>query len=70
MCPAAESDSSLLHARMIGGLIVGAATTSCAAPGLRVVDASIFPEIPGTFIAMPTFMISEKAADVILEANE
>jgi choline dehydrogenase len=37
---------------------------------LRVVDASIFPEIPGTFIAMPTFMVSEKAADVILEANE
>jgi choline dehydrogenase len=33
---------------------------------LRVVDASVFPEIPGTFIALPTFMMSEKAADVIL----
>lgn len=35
--------------------------------GLRVVDASVFPEIPGTFIALPTFMLSEKAADTILE---
>ncbi len=35
--------------------------------GLRVVDASVFPEIPGFFIVTPVFMISEKAADVILE---
>ncbi|MCG8424041.1 MAG: GMC family oxidoreductase N-terminal domain-containing protein [Proteobacteria bacterium] len=35
--------------------------------GLRVVDASVFPEIPGFFIAAPIYMISEKAADVILE---
>ena len=35
--------------------------------GLRVVDASVFPAIPGTFIAVPTYMISEKAADVILQ---
>jgi choline dehydrogenase len=34
--------------------------------GLRVVDASVFPDIPGTFIALPTYMISEKAADTIL----
>jgi len=34
---------------------------------LRVVDASVFPEIPGFFIVTPVFMISEKAADVILE---
>ena len=34
---------------------------------LRVVDASVFPEIPGTFLALPTFMIAERAADVILE---
>lgn len=33
--------------------------------GLRVVDASVFPKIPGFFVVMPTFMISEKAADVI-----
>ncbi len=36
--------------------------------GLRVVDASVFPEIPGTFIALPTYMIAEKAADAILGA--
>ena len=34
--------------------------------GLRVVDASVFPEIPGYFIAAPTFMVSEKAADTLL----
>jgi len=33
--------------------------------GLRVVDASVFPEIPGFFIALPIMMVSEKAADVI-----
>jgi len=34
--------------------------------GLRVVDASVFPKIPGTYIVLPIYMISEKAADVIL----
>jgi choline dehydrogenase len=34
---------------------------------LRVVDASVFPYIPGFFIITPTYMISEKASDVILE---
>jgi choline dehydrogenase len=33
---------------------------------LRVVDASTFPRIPGFFIAVPVYMISEKASDVIL----
>lgn len=35
---------------------------------LRVVDASVFPKIPGFYIAVPIYMISEKAADVILAA--
>jgi len=35
--------------------------------GLRVVDASVFPRIPGFFIVTPVYMISEKASDVILE---
>ncbi|MCC9600412.1 GMC family oxidoreductase N-terminal domain-containing protein [Stieleria sp. JC731] len=35
--------------------------------GLRVVDASIFPKIPGYFIVSNIYMASEKAADVILE---
>jgi choline dehydrogenase len=34
--------------------------------GLRVVDASVFPDIPGFFIVTPIYMISEKASDVIL----
>ena len=33
---------------------------------LRIVDASIFPRIPGTFIAVPIYMIAEKASDVII----
>ena len=34
--------------------------------GLRVVDASVFPRIPGFFVVTPVYMISEKASDVIL----
>jgi choline dehydrogenase len=34
--------------------------------GLRVVDASSFPRTPGAFPVIPTFMISLKAAEVIL----
>ncbi|WP_406723608.1 GMC family oxidoreductase [Streptomyces sp. GD-15H] len=33
---------------------------------LRIVDASVFPRIPGFFVAAPIYMISEKASDVIL----
>ena len=35
---------------------------------LRIVDASVFPRIPGFFIASSVYMIGEKAADVILAA--
>jgi choline dehydrogenase-like flavoprotein len=34
--------------------------------GLRVADASVFPRIPGYFIACAVYMIGEKAADMIL----
>ncbi|MEO7177261.1 MAG: GMC oxidoreductase [Allosphingosinicella sp.] len=34
--------------------------------GLRIVDASIFPRIPGLYIVLPIYMIAEKASDVIL----
>lgn len=35
--------------------------------GLRVVDASVFPRIPGFFIVSAIYMIAEKAAGVILK---
>jgi choline dehydrogenase len=35
--------------------------------GLRVVDASVFPRVPGGFPILPTFMVGEKASGIILE---
>jgi choline dehydrogenase-like flavoprotein len=35
--------------------------------GLRIVDACVFPKIPGYFILAPIFMISEKAADTLIQ---
>ncbi|KAI0478107.1 choline dehydrogenase [Xylaria cf. heliscus] len=37
--------------------------------GLRVVDASVFPKIPGTFISLPILLIAEKASEVILSGK-
>ncbi|KFY68954.1 hypothetical protein V496_00653 [Pseudogymnoascus sp. VKM F-4515 (FW-2607)] len=34
--------------------------------GLRVVDASVYPRIPGTFTLLSTYIVGEKAADIIL----
>ena len=34
---------------------------------LRVVDASIFPHIPGLFIVSAVYMASEKASDIVIE---
>jgi choline dehydrogenase len=34
--------------------------------GLRVVDASVFPQIPGFFIVAAVYMLSEKATDAVL----
>ena len=36
--------------------------------GLRIVDASVFPKIPGFFIVSSIYTIGEKAADVIHQA--
>lgn len=33
---------------------------------LRVVDASVFPDIPGFFIASAVYLVSEKASDALL----
>jgi choline dehydrogenase-like flavoprotein len=38
--------------------------------GLRVVDASVFPRIPGFFIVSAVYMIAEKAADVMLSSPD
>ncbi|AEO60053.1 hypothetical protein MYCTH_2308874 [Thermothelomyces thermophilus ATCC 42464] len=39
--------------------------------GLRVVDASAFPAVPGAFPSCPTMVLSAKAAEVILaDASE
>lgn len=35
-------------------------------PGPRVVDASVFPDIPGLFIASAVYLISEKATAALL----
>ena len=43
-----------------------AASASTAPRDLRVVDASVFPRIPGFFIVSAVYMIGEKAADVML----
>jgi choline dehydrogenase len=37
--------------------------------GLRVVDASIFPRIPGYFIVSAVYMVAEKGAEAILSDN-
>ncbi len=34
--------------------------------GLRVVDASAFPRVPGAFPVLPTFMLSEKATESLM----
>jgi choline dehydrogenase len=39
------------------------------AKGLRVVDASVFPRIPGFFIVSAVYMVGEKAAAVIARQN-
>jgi choline dehydrogenase len=36
--------------------------------GLRVVDGSVFPHVPGAFPVLPTFMLAEKATDDLLAA--
>jgi choline dehydrogenase len=38
--------------------------------GLRIVDASIFPKIPGFFIVSAVYMAAEKASDVICADNK
>ncbi|PSN58824.1 hypothetical protein BS50DRAFT_580446 [Corynespora cassiicola Philippines] len=37
---------------------------------LRVVDASVFPHVPGAFPVLPTYIISDKASKDILKDAE
>lgn len=50
------------------GTVVNSSFEVMGTRGLRVVDASVFPRIPGFFIASSVYMIGEKAADVITSA--
>ncbi len=45
--------------------VVDAALRVRAVPGLRVIDASVMPTIPGGNTNAPTVMIAEKAADLV-----
>jgi choline dehydrogenase len=47
-------------------ILVDSAFRVIGAHNLRVVDASVFPRIPGCFIVTPTYVISEKASDDVL----
>jgi choline dehydrogenase len=51
-----------------GGAVLDGKFRVRGTSNLRVVDASVFPKIPGFFIVVPIYMISEKATDDILEA--
>ena len=59
------SCSCAIGPRASGGVLTGDFRVH-GTERLRVVDASVFPEIPGFFIVSSIYMIAEKAADVIL----
>jgi choline dehydrogenase len=58
-----------IGARENGGVLSGDFRVH-GTTGLRVVDASVFPRVPGLFIVSAVYMIGEKAADVIMAAAE
>ncbi len=47
--------------------VVDSAFSVIGVQNLRVVDASVFPRIPGFFIVTPIYMIAEKASEIILD---
>jgi choline dehydrogenase-like flavoprotein len=59
------SGTCAIGARAAGGVVDGDFRVH-GVKGLRVVDASVFPRIPGFFIVSAVYMIAEKAASVIL----
>ena len=62
------SCSCAIGARETGG-VLGSDFRVHGTRGLRVVDASVFPRIPGLFIVSAIYMIGEKASDAILAAQ-
>jgi choline dehydrogenase len=62
------SCSCAIGPRAAGGVVDGDFRVH-GTQGLRIVDASVFPRIPGFFIVSAVYMVAEKAADVILAAN-
>jgi choline dehydrogenase len=48
------------------GAVLDSAFRVRGTTGLRVVDASAFPVVPGFFIALPTYLLAEKASEAIL----
>jgi choline dehydrogenase-like flavoprotein len=61
------SCSCAIGPRAEGG-VLGSDFTVHGTRGLRIVDASVFPRIPGYFIASAVYIAAEKAADAILAA--
>jgi choline dehydrogenase-like flavoprotein len=51
------------------GGVLGSDFRVHGAQGLRIVDASVFPRIPGFFIVSAVYMVAEKAADIILASR-
>ena len=60
------SGSCAIGADGDAGAVLDSAFRVHGTRGLRVVDASVFPRIPGFFIASAVYMVAEKAADAIL----
>lgn len=56
MGPASDPNSVVDHKFRVHGI-----------KNLRVVDASIFPRIPGLFIVVPIYMVSHKASEDIIQ---
>jgi choline dehydrogenase len=61
------SCSNPIGPKLLGGVVDGNFIVH-GTKNLRVVDASVFPNIPGYYPMIPLLMISEKASDVILAA--
>jgi choline dehydrogenase-like flavoprotein len=59
------SCSCAIGPRVQGGVLDSAFRVH-GTSGLRVVDASVFPRIPGFFIACAVYMVAEKAAALLL----